>query len=121
DLAASVRPRNDNAEVVPLFLEEPLIGGAQIPGCDVMCDKPGQADAAGRERGQEPALCLVDVPGAGEAGVRRLEEHVAMGAGDFKVAAMEIVVEIDLLDAAARAADHNDLPAVARQGHGLGN
>ena len=63
---------------------------------------------------EQPVLRLVDVPGAGEPRVRRLEEHVAVGAGHLDVAAVQVVVEVDVLRLAARAADDDDLAARRR-------
>ena len=47
----------------------------------------------------------------------RLKKHVAVRPGDFDVAAMQIVVEIDLFRLATRAADDDDLAAIACQRH----
>ena len=81
---------------------------------------PVEAQPAVGQRRQQPVLRLVDVPGAGQARVGRLEQHVAVRAGHLDVAAVQVVVEVDVLGLAARAADHDHLAAVAGQRHGRG-
>src|SRR5947209_1271614 len=108
-------PANHHAEILLLFLQEPLVRLAELLGPDAMRDEALEAKPPAGERGQQPALRLVDVPRAGQARVRRLEQHVAMRPGHLDVSAMQVVVEVYVLRLAARAADDDDLSAVARQ------
>ena len=80
-------PPHQDARFV-LLLERSLVNGADVFGLNLIRDEGVEAQPAGSNRGDQPVLGLVDVPGAGKPGVRRLKEHVAVHAADFDIATM---------------------------------
>ena len=63
------------------FVEQTLIGLAQLLRFDRMCYQPiNKGKSAVGQGGQEPVLGLVEIPRTSQASVLRLEKHVAMAA-----------------------------------------
>src|SRR3954452_20866204 len=95
--ARSSGPGYDDAEILLLLFQQALVGLPETVGRDRVPRQAGEVEPAVRDRREEPRLSLVDVPRAGEAGVGRFEKHVAVGAGHLDVAAVQVVVKVDVL------------------------